>query len=49
VLAVSPDLVALFPVPVLVGLQLFMGLRLLIQWLVVRIASSTGMSICLCR
>jgi sulfate permease, SulP family len=33
-LAVSPDLVALFPVPVLVGLQLFMGLRLLIQWLV---------------
>ncbi|CAE6713900.1 hypothetical protein R69927_06938 [Paraburkholderia domus] len=33
VLAVSPDLVALFPVPVLVGLQLFMGLRLLIQWL----------------
>ena len=34
VLAASPDLVALFPVPVLVGLQLFMGLRLLIQWLV---------------
>ncbi|WP_279635231.1 SulP family inorganic anion transporter [Paraburkholderia lacunae] len=34
VLAVSPGLVALFPVPVLVGLQLFMGLRLLIQWLV---------------
>lgn len=34
VLAVSPDLVALFPVPVLVGLQLFLGLRLLIQWLV---------------
>ncbi|WOD20104.1 SulP family inorganic anion transporter [Paraburkholderia kirstenboschensis] len=34
VLAVSPDLVALFPVPVLVGLQLFMGVRLLIQWLV---------------
>ncbi|HTJ93752.1 MAG TPA: SulP family inorganic anion transporter [Pararobbsia sp.] len=33
-LCVSPDLVALFPVPVLVGLQLFMGLRLLIQWLV---------------
>ncbi len=33
-LAVSPDLVALFPVPVLVGLQLFLGLRLLIQWLV---------------
>jgi SulP family sulfate permease len=33
-LAVSPDFVALFPVPVLVGLQLFMGLRLLIQWLV---------------
>jgi SulP family sulfate permease len=34
VLAVSPDLVALFPVPVLVGLQLFMGLRLLIHWLI---------------
>ncbi|CAB3793753.1 hypothetical protein LMG28138_03577 [Pararobbsia alpina] len=34
VLAVSPDVVALFPIPVLVGLQLFMGLRLLIQWLV---------------
>lgn len=34
VLAVSPDVAALFPVPVLVGLQLFMGLRLLIQWLV---------------
>ncbi|MFL9930727.1 SulP family inorganic anion transporter [Paraburkholderia sp. RL18-103-BIB-C] len=34
VLAVSPGLVALFPVPVLVGLQLFLGLRLLIQWLV---------------
>jgi SulP family sulfate permease len=34
VLAVSPDAVALFPIPVLVGLQLFMGLRLLIQWLV---------------
>ncbi|SAL86180.1 sulfate transporter membrane protein [Caballeronia choica] len=34
VLAVSPDLVALFPVPVLVGLQLFMGLRLLMDWLV---------------
>ncbi|HLX02603.1 MAG TPA: SulP family inorganic anion transporter, partial [Trinickia sp.] len=34
VLAVSPDLAALFPVPVLVGLQLFMGLRLLMQWLV---------------
>jgi sulfate permease, SulP family len=33
-LAASPDLVALFPVPVLVGLQLFMGLRLLLQWLV---------------
>jgi sulfate permease, SulP family len=33
-LVVSPDIVALFPVPVLVGLQLFMGLRLLIQWLV---------------
>lgn len=33
-LFVSPDLVALFPVPVLVGLQLFMGLRLLLQWLV---------------
>ncbi|TAL98493.1 MAG: cyclic nucleotide-binding domain-containing protein [Paraburkholderia sp.] len=35
VLAVSPDLVALFPVPVLVGLQFFMGLRLLVQWLFV--------------
>ncbi|SAK54531.1 sulfate transporter membrane protein [Caballeronia arationis] len=34
VLAVSPDLVALFPVPVLVGLQIFMGLRLLMDWLV---------------
>lgn len=34
VLVVSPDFVALFPVPVLVGLQLFMGLRLLLQWLV---------------
>nr|WP_318290146.1 SulP family inorganic anion transporter [Paraburkholderia sp. BL8N3] len=34
VLAVSPDLVALFPLPVLVGLQLFMGLRLLMDWLV---------------
>lgn len=34
VLGVWPGLVALFPVPVLVGLQLFMGLRLLIQWLV---------------
>ncbi|WP_410854297.1 SulP family inorganic anion transporter [Paraburkholderia sp. SIMBA_054] len=33
-LMVSPDLVALFPVPVLVGLQLFMGLRLLMQWLI---------------
>ena len=33
-LAASPDLVALFPVPVLVGLQLFMGLRLLVQWVV---------------
>ncbi|WP_412101766.1 SulP family inorganic anion transporter [Paraburkholderia sp. XV] len=33
-LMASPDLVALFPVPVLVGLQLFMGLRLLMQWLV---------------
>ncbi|WP_408426975.1 SulP family inorganic anion transporter [Paraburkholderia azotifigens] len=33
-LIASPDLVALFPVPVLVGLQLFMGLRLLMQWLV---------------
>jgi SulP family sulfate permease len=33
-LAASPDLVALFPVPVLVGLQLFMGLRLMLQWLV---------------
>ncbi|AJZ64176.1 sulfate transporter family protein [Paraburkholderia fungorum] len=34
VLIVSPDVVALFPVPVLVGLQLFMGLRLLTHWLV---------------
>lgn len=34
VLAASPDLVALFPVPVLVGLQLFMGLRLMMQWLI---------------
>jgi SulP family sulfate permease len=34
VLAASPDSVALFPVPVLVGLQLFMGLRLLAHWLV---------------
>ncbi|WP_168788569.1 SulP family inorganic anion transporter [Paraburkholderia aromaticivorans] len=34
VLAASPGLVALFPVPVLVGLQLFMGLRLLVQWVV---------------
>ncbi|MBN3759399.1 SulP family inorganic anion transporter [Burkholderia sp. Ac-20365] len=34
VLSASPDLVALFPVPVLVGLQLFMGLRLMMQWLV---------------
>ena len=33
-LAASPDLVALFPVPVLVGLQLFMGLRLMLQWLI---------------
>jgi SulP family sulfate permease len=33
VLATSPDIVALFPVPVLVGLQLFMGLRLLVHWL----------------
>ncbi|SIT43993.1 Cyclic nucleotide-binding protein [Paraburkholderia piptadeniae] len=33
-LAASPGLVALFPVPVLVGLQLFMGLRLLEQWVV---------------
>ena len=33
-LAASPGFVALFPVPVLVGLQLFMGLRLLVQWLV---------------
>ena len=34
VLAVSPDLAALFPVPVLVGLQVYMGLRLLMEWLV---------------
>jgi sulfate permease, SulP family len=34
VLAVSPDLIALFPVPVLVGMQLYMGLRLLVDWLV---------------
>ncbi len=34
VLAVSPDLVALFPVPVLVGMQLYMGLRLMVDWLV---------------
>ncbi|MBV8260092.1 MAG: SulP family inorganic anion transporter, partial [Paraburkholderia sp.] len=34
VLAASPGFVALFPVPVLVGLQLFMGLRLLVQWVV---------------
>ncbi|SDR60267.1 SLC26A/SulP transporter family protein [Paraburkholderia tuberum] len=33
VLATSPGIVALFPVPVLVGLQLFMGLRLLVHWL----------------
>ncbi|ACC74115.1 SLC26A/SulP transporter family protein [Paraburkholderia phymatum] len=33
-LVASPGLVALFPVPVLVGLQLFMGLRLMLQWLV---------------
>ena len=33
-LAASPGLVALFPVPVLVGLQLFMGLRLIVHWLV---------------
>nr|WP_280923088.1 SulP family inorganic anion transporter [Paraburkholderia sp. LEh10] len=33
-LTAFPDLVALFPVPVLVGLQLFLGLRLLLQWLV---------------
>lgn len=34
VLAASPGFVALFPVPVLVGLQLFMGLRLIMQWVV---------------
>ena len=34
VLAASPGSVALFPVPVLIGLQLFMGLRLLAHWLV---------------
>jgi sulfate permease, SulP family len=34
VVAASPDLAALFPVPVLVGLQVFMGLRLLMDWLV---------------
>ncbi|MEM5398875.1 MULTISPECIES: SulP family inorganic anion transporter [Paraburkholderia] len=34
VLAASPGFVALFPVPVLVGLQLFMGLRLIVQWVV---------------
>ena len=34
VLGASPGIVALFPVPVLVGLQLFMGLRLLAHWLV---------------
>ncbi|WP_233804747.1 SLC26A/SulP transporter family protein [Paraburkholderia sp. HP33-1] len=34
VLGTSPDIVALFPVPVLVGLQLFMGLRLIVHWLV---------------
>ncbi|RQH07138.1 SulP family inorganic anion transporter [Paraburkholderia dinghuensis] len=34
VLAAAPGLVALFPVPVLVGLQLFMGLRLLVHWLI---------------
>ena len=33
-LASSPDLVALFPVPVLVGLQIFLGLRLMLHWLV---------------
>ncbi|KXU84927.1 cyclic nucleotide-binding protein [Paraburkholderia monticola] len=33
-LGTSPDIVALFPVPVLVGLQLFMGLRLIMHWLV---------------
>jgi SulP family sulfate permease len=33
VLATSPGVVALFPVPVLVGLQIFMGLRLLGHWL----------------
>ncbi|HKR46481.1 MAG TPA: SulP family inorganic anion transporter, partial [Paraburkholderia sp.] len=34
VLAASPGFVSLFPVPVLVGLQLFMGLRLIVQWVV---------------
>ncbi|WP_233871639.1 SulP family inorganic anion transporter [Paraburkholderia adhaesiva] len=34
VLGAAPGLVALFPVPVLVGLQLFMGLRLLVHWLI---------------
>ena len=34
VLVASPGVVSLFPVPVLVGLQLFMGLRLLADWLV---------------
>ncbi|CAM2147647.1 Sulfate transporter membrane protein [Pararobbsia alpina] len=29
----SPGIVSLFPVPVLVGLQIFMGLRLLVDWL----------------
>jgi SulP family sulfate permease len=34
VLVLLPDVVTFFPVPVLVGLQIFMGLRLLLQWLV---------------
>lgn len=34
VLVASPGIVALFPVPVLVGLQIFMGLRLLADWLI---------------
>lgn len=34
VLIASPDLVSLFPVPVLVGMQLYMGLRLMMDWLV---------------
>ncbi len=34
VLIASPDLVSLFPVPVLVGMQIYMGLRLMMDWLV---------------